>query len=138
MKSSVYEQFATVREDSASLFDARLNEKVLELREYNPRVKFSESIPFYAHITYTVNEKIPETISEASEMAGVRFVCGQCPNYKPMKTADGEIDKRCRYGDCDLAKFDRNKLGRTKASSPACDELYELIKEGSVKLCFAD
>lgn len=133
MKSSVYEQFATVREDSASLFDARLNEKVLELREYNPRVKFSESIPFYAHITYTVNERIPETISEASELAGVCFVCGQCPNFVPPKTADGEIDRRCKYGDCDHAE-----LGRTYKSSPACDELYQLIKEGSVKLCFAD
>lgn len=133
MKNSVYEQFATVREDSASLFDAKLNEKVLELRGYNPRVKFSESIPFYAHITYTVNEKIPETISEASEMAGVCFVCGQCPNYKPMTTADGETDKRRRYGDCEYAE-----MGRTKKSAPACEILYELIKEGSVKLCFAE
>ena len=133
MKNAVYEQFATVSEDSASLFDARLNEKVLELKDHHPRVKFSESIPFYAHITYTVNENIPETISEASEMAGVCFVCGQCPNYKPMKTADGEVDRRCKYGDCDYAD-----MGRTKASTPACDELYELIREGSVKLCFAD
>ena len=133
MRTSVYEQFATVMEDSASLFDTRLNAKVQELRRFNPRVKFSESIPFYAHITYTVNENTPETIAEASEMAGVSFVCGQCPNFVPKKTADGEIDKRCRWGDCDHAE-----LGRTYKNSPACNELYEMIKEGSVRLCFTD
>lgn len=133
MKNSVYEQFATVHEDSASLFDARLNEKIYELRGHNPKVRFSESIPFYAHITYTVNEKLPETVAEASELKGVSFVCGQCPNYRPMMTADGEVDKRCKYGDCDYAD-----MGRTKQSTPACEELYELIKEGSVRICFAD
>lgn len=133
MRHSVYPQFATIHEESGTLFDARLNEMIYELRDYNPKVKFSESIPFYAHITYTVNEKLPETVAEASELKGVSFVCGQCPYYQPMKTADGEVDKRRRYGDCDFAE-----TGRTKCTAPACNELYELIKEGGARICFTD
>ena len=133
MRSSVYEQFATVHEDSASLFDARLNEKVRELHAFNPKVKFSESIPFYAHISYTVNENIPETVSEASEMSGVSFVCFQCPYFKPVLKEDGTVDRRVKWGDCEHAE-----LGRTYKTAAACEKLYELIKEGDVKLCFTE
>lgn len=133
MKHSVYQQFATIQEDSASLFDARLNEKVHELRNLNPKVTFSEHIPFYAHITYTVNEDTPETIAEASAVEGVSFVCLQCPYFKPALREDGEIDKRIKWGGCE-----HTELGRTFKTSPACERLYELIKEGDVKLCFME
>lgn len=133
MKSSVIEQFATVHEDSASLFDARLNEKVRELHAFSPKVKFSESIPFYAHISYTLTEAIPETVAEASELNGASFVCAQCPYFMPAEKDNGEPDKRCKWGNCEHAEF-----GRTYKTSKACDKLYELIKEGDVKLCFKD
>ena len=64
MKHSALPQFATIHEESASLFDARLNEKVLELQAFDPKVIFSEHIPFYAHITYVVKETTPETLAE--------------------------------------------------------------------------
>lgn len=133
MKNSVFEQFATVHEDSASLFDAKLNEKVRELHAFNPKVKFSEQIPFYAHISYTVTERIPENVAEASELSGVNFVCAQCPYFSPELRENGEPDRRCKWGNCPHAEF-----GRTYKTSPACDKLYELIKEGDVKLCFLD
>ena len=133
MRSSVYEQFAIVREDSASLFTERLNEAIRRLRHYNPTVQFSESDPFCAYVRYVVNENAPESVAEASEIEGVKFVCAQCPYFVPPKREDGEIDKRCKWGDCDHAE-----LGRTYKDSPACNELYELFKERSVKVCFAD
>ena len=133
MKHSVYQQFATIQEDSASLFDARLNEKVLELRDKNPKVTFSEHIPFYAHITYAVDEDAPETIAEASAVEGVSFVCFQCPYFKPALREDGEVDKRVKWGGCE-----HTELKRTFKTTPACEKLYELIKEGDVKLCFMD
>lgn len=133
MRNSVYEQFATVHEDSASLFDARLNEKVRELRAFKPKVVYSDHIPFYAHVTYCVNEQTPETVAEASEVNGVSFVCAQCPYFRPALTQDGEVDKRCKWGDCEHAEF-----GRTYKTTAACDKLYELIREGDVKLCFRD
>lgn len=133
MKHSVYQQFATIQEDSASLFDAKLNAKVLALRDHNPKVTYSEHIPFYAHITYTVNEETPETIAEASAVEGVTFVCFQCPYFKAALREDGEVDKRVKWGGCD-----HTELGRTFKTSPACERLYELIKEGDVKICFMD
>lgn len=133
MRNSVYDQFAIVCEDSASLFNQKLNEEIYRLRENNPVVKFSESIPFYAQIKYKVNEQTPETIAEASEAVGVSFVCAQCPEFKYAKRNDGEENRACKWGDCDFTE-----LGRTRKDSPACEELYRLIKEGSVKLCYRD
>lgn len=133
MRSSSYDQFAIVRADSASLFEKQLNDEIYRLRDNNPVVKFSESIPLYAQIKYRIDENKPETIAEASEVEGVRFVCSQCPYFKAPLKDDGTEDKRCKYGDCEHAE-----LGRTFKASKACDKLFELIKEGGVKLCFTD
>lgn len=133
MRSSSYDQFAIVQADSATLFEQELNEAIRRLKDYNPVVKFSESIPFYAYVKYRVNENIPDTISEASEIEGVRFVCAQCPYFKPVLREDGEVDKRVKYGDCEYAE-----LGRVLRKAPACDRCYEAIKEGSVRLCFME
>lgn len=133
MRRSRYEQFAIVHADSASLFEKQLNEEIFRLRDNDPVVKFSESIPFYAQVKYTVNENTPETVAEASEIKGVAFVCAQCPFFKAPQKEDGTEDKRCKYGDCEHAE-----LGRTFKATPACDKLYELIAEGGVKLCFTE
>lgn len=133
MKRSSYEQFAIVHADSASLFNQQLNAEIRRLKDNSPTVHFSESIPFYAQIKYIVNEETPETISEASEMEGVRFVCAQCPYFKAPLKDDGTEDKRCKYGDCEHAE-----LGRTFKKTAACEKLYELIAEGGIKICFTD
>ena len=133
MRSSSYDQFAIVSADSATLFNQQLNEEIYRLRDNNPVVKFSESIPFYAQIKYRIDENKPETIAEASEVEGVHFVCAQCPYFKAPLKDDGTEDKRCKYGDCE-----HTELGRTFKNSAACEKLFELIKEGGVKLCFTE
>lgn len=133
MRRFSYEQFAIVAGDTAQSFSQKLNEEIFRLKDHDPVVDFSESIPFYARIKYVVNEQAPETVAEASEMEGVRFVCLQCPYFKPATTKDGEIDKRCKWGECEHAEF-----GRTYKTTPACDKLYELIKEGDVRICFTN
>ena len=133
MKSSSYDQFAIVSADSASLFNQELNKEIYRLRDNHPTVHFSESIPFYAQIKYRVDETEPETIAEASAVEGVSFVCLQCPYFQPATRQDGEIDRRVKWGECE-----HSELGRTLKTQPACEKLYELIKEGDVKLCFMD
>ena len=133
MKRSRYEQFAIVYADSAPSFNKQLNEEIFRLKDNNPVVKFSESIPFYAQIKYEVNEETPETVAEASVVEGVRFVCAQCPYFKAPTKDDGTEDRRCKYGDCEHAE-----LGRTFKNTPACDRLYELIAEGGIRICFTD
>lgn len=133
MKNCMYEQYATVKEDTATLFTARLNEQLRSLKHNHPSVTFSEADPLCAYIKYFVDEQAPETVAEASEMEGVRFTCAQCPEFKPMLKDDGTADKRCKYGDCAYVE-----MGRTYKTSAACDRLYELIKEGQVKICFTE
>ena len=133
MRNSVYEQFAIVREDSASLFTARLNETIYKLRDKQPKVTFSESDPLCAYVHYIVNENVPETVAEASAVEGISFVCAQCPYFEPETTQDGEVDKRKKWGYCPHAE-----LERVKKTAPACDRCYEAIKEGDVRLCFID
>lgn len=134
MKRSSFEQFAIVASDSASLFTEQLNAEILRLKDHNPVVQFSESTsPFYARIRYIVDTDTPETIAEASAVEGVSFVCLQCPYFQPVLREDGEIDKRVKWGGCE-----HTELGRTLKTAPACERLYELIKEGDVKVCFMD
>lgn len=133
MKTSVYEQFAIVKEDSAALFTAKLNEQIYALREYSPVVTFSDADPLCAYIKYVASVSVPESLSEEYEEQGTRFICAQCPFFKPVTKGDGSEDKRCKWGNCEHAEF-----GRTYKTSRACDKLYELIKEGDVKLCFLD
>ena len=134
MKRSNFEQFAIVSSDSASLFTEQLNAEIMRLKDNNPVVQFSESTsPFYARIKYVIDTEAPETIAEASAVEGVSFVCLQCPYFQPALREDGEIDKRVKWGGCE-----HTELGRTLKTAPACEKLYELIKEGDVKLCFMD
>lgn len=133
MKRSTYEQFAIVASDSASLFNTQLNEEIYRLKDNNPVVHFSESIPFYAQIKYTVDSTTPENVREEYELQGVRFVCAQCPCFKAALKDDGTEDKRCKWGECE-----HSELGRVAKTESACDRLYELISEGGVRLCFTE
>ena len=129
MKRFVYEQFSVIKENNAEDFTEHLNEKLCELRAYNPIVQFSEADPLCAYIKYIVDESIPETIIEASAAEGIRFRCRQCPNYQAPKRADGEIDQRKRYGYCE---FCESKVYR---DASACEELYRLIADRNVVVC---
>ena len=135
MKRSTYEQFAIVQADSASFFTDQLNEEVYRLRYKHPVVKFSESIPLYAQIKYIEDVNIPENVLDEYELLGVGFTCGQCPYFKPIKKANGTDDERRKVGDC---FYEGNEFGRSFKTQPACVHLYELIKEGGVKLCFTE
>lgn len=137
MKCSSYEQFAIVAADSASLFTEELNAEIYRLKDNNPVVRFSESIPFYAQIKYTVTETTPETVSEEYELQGVRFTCAQCPYFVPGLKADGTEDKRCKYGYCTNVE-PRTAPTKTFKDMAACEGLYELINGGEVKLCFTE
>lgn len=133
MKRLVYTQYAIVKEDTAALFTEKLNAEVFKLRDLEPSVTFSDSDPLTAYISYVMREDVPETVVEACEAEGVRFVCEQCPHFVPICKKDGKVDSRVKYGDC---SFEGNEFGRSFKDQAACSRLYELIQEGGVKLCF--
>ena len=133
MRRSVFPQYAIVKADTASLFTEKLNAELYRLKDHDPTVKFSESDPLTAYISFVMREAVPESISEEYESAGVRFVCEQCPCFSPTPKKDGTIDARNKHGDC---AYEGNEFGRTFKDQAACDHLYELIRRGEVKLCF--
>lgn len=133
MKSLVFSQYAIVKANTAALFTAKLNEEICRLKDKEPNVTFSDADPLCAYIEYIESEQRPETIEEAEALEGIRFVCEQCPCFKPILKADGTIDGRVKYGDCD---YEGNDFGRTGKCSPACPHLYELLQGGGVTICF--
>lgn len=128
MKAKSFQQFAIVRSDSASAFEEELNARIRELSEKNPVVKFDG---LTAYISYTETVRIPEDTFDEYELKGVTFRCEDCPMFEPILKEDGTEDKRVRYGNCEIAKF-----GRVMKDSQACEQLFTMIQNGRVGLCF--
>ena len=133
MKSLVFSQYAIVKANTAALFTTKLNEEIYKLKDKEPNVTFSKADPLVAYVEYSETEQKPETLEEVAVMDGIHFVCEQCPHFHAILKADETEDMRVKYGDCD---FEGNEFGRTLKSAPACPHLFELIREGGVKLCF--
>lgn len=129
MKCESIQQFAIVQGDSASQFEEQLNARIRELASKSPSVKFDG---LTAYISYTETNRIPENIADQYELEGVCFRCGDCPHYEPILKADGTVDGRITYGECQFAH-----MGRTYRDSRACELLFTQIKNGGIKLCLA-
>ena len=130
MISRSYQQFAIVAADSAQQLTDQLNEKLKELRDKGPTVTFERMI---ARISYTEREQVPESIAEEYEMRGVRLTCEDCPFFTPAIKTDGSEDLRAKWGVCPFAEYKRTTRG-----SLACDELFQRLNDGRVKLCVTE
>lgn len=128
MRSQSYQQFAIVQCDSASAFEGELNERIRELTDKNPVVKFDG---LTAYISYTESVKIPESLSDEYEMEGIVFRCEQCPEFEPILNKDGSENKVVKYGECQFAS-----MGRTYKNSRACELCYQMIRDGRIGLCY--
>lgn len=130
MRTWSYQQFAIVAADSAQSLTDQLNNKLKELKHKNPTVTFEGMI---ARISYSEQENLPECLQEEYEMQGAGFLCKDCPMFKPIRKADGTIDERMKIGECPVSKY-----GKTRADGRACEDLFEMIANGRVKLCLAE
>ena len=105
------------------LNEQELNLTMLELSDAKTEVTFQDG---YARIEYTKSfEEIAPPVTET----GIKFTCEECPLFKPVLNRSGNPDGRVKYGNCDYSEF-----GRTWKTSPACQNLYTLIKNGTVSL----
>lgn len=130
MRYETIQQFAVVRGETAAEFTEMLNEKMLELKDKSPRVEFDG---LTAYIKYSETVRHPECLGEEYEVIGVRFCCEQCPAFEPRCKANGTPDARCKKGGCPNTIYNK-----TFADASACDLLYEMLKEGKVKLCYSE
>lgn len=133
MKEERYQQFLTVKAEAPELFTEDLNQAIYKLREKSPVVHFSETDPLCAYVSYTERFEAPENIEDEYELQGVRFTCEMCPMFSPIMKRDGTPDARLKYGDCPESEF-----GRTYKDSQACAKLYQMLRDGRVKLVRAE
>ena len=129
MVSRSYQQYAIVAADSAQTLTEQLNEKLIELRDKNPTVTFEGLI---ARIQYVVRETVPESLQEEYEAQGVQITCEDCPYFCPTIKSDGTLDLRAKWGGCSI-----NEYGAAKKTSRACDELFQKLNNGEVRLCLS-
>ena len=130
MISRSYQQFAIVAADSAQRLTEELNAELLRLKDKNPTVTFEGMI---ARIQYTESESVPESLAEEYEAQGVRLQCQDCPFFTPTLKADGSEDLRAKWGGCPFAEYKRTTRGAL-----ACDELFQRLNDGRVKLCVTE
>lgn len=130
MVNESYQQFAIVKADTAQLFTDSLNAKMYELRQKNPTADIKNET--FAVISYTETSSTPEDVSEEYELEGLRITCKDCPLFEPIYKADGTEDGRIKYGNCPLCEY-----GRTYKAGRPCNELFQMINRGEVKLCLS-
>lgn len=133
MKEERYQQFLTVKAEAPELFTEDLNQAIYKLREKSPVVHFSETDPLCAYVSFTERFDAPENIEDEYELQGVRFTCEMCPIFSPILKRDGTPDARLKYGDCPESEF-----GRTYKDSKACGKLYQMLRDGRVRLIRAE
>lgn len=131
MKVKSYEQYAIVAGDSAQTLTEELNRKLVELSDMRPTVTFEGLI---ARISYTVTEREPENLAEEYEARGVQLTCLDCPYFEPLRTRDGSVDRRAKWGDCRAIENDQALVNRDSA---ACEILFRKINDGEVQLCLS-
>ena len=127
MKSVSYQQYAIVAADSAHTLTEQLNAKLYELRDKRPTVTFEGLV---ARILYEETDKFPESLAEEYEFRGVRLTCSDCPYFVPAVNRDGTIDRRAKWGGCPISEDEK-----VYKCSAACDELFQMINNGEVRLC---
>lgn len=126
MKQSI-EKFAIVRETAAARFEEKLNETLFDLRDSSPAVEFdSVGDSMVARIKYM--ERFEVENPKPSEI-GVKFRCGDCPNFVYERNKDGSIDNRKKWGGCPFAFMER-----TTINAEACEVLYNAILNGDIGL----
>lgn len=124
-----YLQYVIVHGDTAQQLTESLNQELYRLRYLHPEVTFEG---LTARISYQANFVRPLSLADEYEEVGVKFSCQDCPFFRPILKADGTVDKRNKWGDCEHAE-----LGRTYRDGRACDHLFEALRSGEVKLCLA-
>lgn len=120
-------QFETVHEKDPMILKAKVNESVMEHRNEKPAVTWENGTT--ARISFL---KLVRLFEEERELFA-KFTCGECPLYKPQRKKNGEEDARSKHGGCVFAMD-----GRTGRDTAACEKLYEMIKNGMIRLCLSE
>lgn len=117
-------QIRVIDRESATAFEADVNEAMRNLSEQSPDLTISmESDRFRAVITFetVIEETEPRrSMADSYHEEGLRFVCEQCPHFE-------ERGPRVRWGRC------RYAVGSiTHRDSECCEYFYKSLAQGEV------
>lgn len=127
MRRKSYQQYAIVQEDSADRLTETLNKILYELRDKDPTVEFEG---LTARIRYYEEEETA-TKRHDREETELKLRCRDCPMFDPVRKKDGTPDNRTSFGFCRIAEG-----GQALATQRACAELFRMLNEREVKICF--
>lgn len=130
MRTESFQQFAIVAADSAQSLTEQLNAKLYELRNKSPRVTFEGLI---ARIQYTEERVETASLADEYEAQGISLTCQDCPYFEPIRKADGSVDRRIRWGECQYSES-----GRVGRDAAVCDQLFKQLNSGIVRLTLSD
>ena len=116
-------QIRVIEAETAKGFETAFNEALAELAKWRPDVTLNMQRGTHcAYIMYTETVTIPEDIRDEYELKGIRYICGDCPWFRPSP------DRRIKYTTCDRGEY------RTTYNTAACLALYKAVDNGEVKL----
>ena len=81
-----------------------------------------------AYITYVYEEEEPETVADQFHIEGIYWHCRNCPEFQPLKKADGTIDRRAKRGKCDYSEY-----GTANKDIECCELVYKWLMQGKVQ-----
>lgn len=123
MRTTTFKQYRLIQAGSIDELEAKVNDAIRELQEFDPAVVFSDfASGFFARIEYKECEEIIETIADEFHLQGLRYVCAQCPLHD-----DIEDHRRVMVG-CKYSEF-----GETNLKHECCEMFYRELKAGRLK-----
>lgn len=123
MRVDEYQQIVAIRTEYAKKFEEEVNAKLKELAEYRPKLEtqlLDDS--FKAIITYTMRERVMDSVADEFHAEGIHYLCKNCPYL------DDPHDKRVMRCGCRYAE-----LGTTHKLHEACEVFYKGLKAGNIK-----
>ena len=124
MKSFDVPEYRIIHEETASDFQRELNKTVKELAEFNPKVKFNDTLGFCAYIEYQPEEIIKtESVRDEFALEGVYYHCRNCPYFEVPQ------DRRVKWGKCKYST-----TGKSHKDHEACELFYKWVKQNAVEI----
>lgn len=112
-----------VEANDAAEFEAEFNAALAELTRWKPEVTMNTQRGTHcAYIMYNEETKVPEDTRDEYELKGIRFICGDCPWFRPSP------DRRIKYTTCARGEY------RTTYNTAACNALYKAVDSGEVEI----
>lgn len=122
MESIKVPEYRIIHEETASDFQRELNKAVKELAEFNPKVKFNDTLGFCAYIEYQPKEIVkPESVRDEFMLEGIYYHCRNCPYLELPQ------DRRVKWGKCKYST-----TGRAHKDTEACELFYKWVQQNAI------